>query len=326
MIRRDKDGDCLETTLDAELPEAARDAEQRAGSGSARRILTGRDRAFLREYIQFGYMHHVIAAEALRSAYERSHEIAIAMRQQIGRTDRPTAEATASRLNDGARVQTVVVARLLSEYASAIEDLGALMHAIRHRRRRGVLVGYLDAPVSAAADVLDRLMGRGEKGLDWLLRLPPLSALEERFDRATLAGLRHDYEALGERLAQIADQYRNPGPQGVVTDVVGVPEDHVAIVLGLIAPGDEAPERRGGLLVQAHNKIKHRFMVIEDIATLGVAAGGNLLYTHYPREPRAVWGLVQNITQVALVGGELAALLLTVDGTVGGVNRTTSTG
>src|ERR1035437_6547567 len=104
------------------------DALQRCADGSGRsrsprwQPIRERDRVFINEYLQFGYMHHVIAAEALRSAYERADAVATRMREQVERVDRPTATAIAARLNDGARVQTVVVARLLSEFASAIED------------------------------------------------------------------------------------------------------------------------------------------------------------------------------------------------------------
>ena len=278
--------------------------------------LTDRDRTFLHEYVQFGHLHHVVVAEALRSAYERADVTATAMREQVERTDRATAEAGARRLNDGARVQTVVVARLLSEYAAAIEDLGALIHAIRQRARRGVMVEYLETQVQGAADTLDLLIARRGEGLAPLLTLPRLDTFADRVDPVALEGLRHDYEFLAAHFAQIAGQYRDPGPQGVATDVVGVPEDHAAIVLGLVDQGEDTPDRRGGLLAQAHNKIKHRFMVIEDIAALGVVAGGNVLYTHYPRDPRAVRGLVHNITQVALAGAELAALMLALDGAV----------
>lgn len=277
-------------------------------------FLPDRDRIFLHEYVQFGHLHHVVVAEALRSAYERAHETATAVREQLERTDRATAEAGAKRLNDAARVQTVVVARLLSEYAAAIEDLGALIHAIRKRARRGVMVEYLETQVRGAADTLDLVIARRDEGLGSLLALPGLETIAQRLDPAELEGLRHDYESLAAHLAEIAGQYRNPGPQGVATDIVGVPKDHVAIVLGLIDLGANGPNRHGGLLAQAHNKIKHRFMVIEDIAALGVAAAGNVLYTHYPRDPRAVRALVHNITQVALAAGELAALMLALDG------------
>jgi hypothetical protein len=279
----------------------------------AARRLIDRDRAFIREYLQFGYMHHVIAAEALRSAYERADETATIVREQVERTDRATAAVMASSLNDGARVQTVVVARLLSEYAAAIEDLGALLHGIRHRARGGVMVKYLEATVSGAADMLDLVIDRGGAELPRLLDLPDLRSLGDSVDPSALEALKHDYDALGDHLIQIGGQYRDKGPQGIATEADEVPEDRVAIVLGLKEPDGDEPERRGGLLAQAHNKIKHRFAVIEDIKTLGSAAGGQILYTHYPRDQRSVLRLVHNVTQVALAGAELAALMLTLD-------------
>ena len=138
------------TTGDNRSPISGR---RRLGTGQARRErpIRERDRIFLNEYVQFGFMHHVIAAEALRSAYEHADGVATRMREHVERTDRASAAEIASRMNDGARVQTVVVARLLSELAAAIEDLAALMHAVRHRDRGGILAEYLEADVSAAA-------------------------------------------------------------------------------------------------------------------------------------------------------------------------------
>lgn len=188
----------------------------RKGAGAVTGLI-GRDRAFLREYLQFGYIHHVVAAEALRSAYERADETATIVREQVERTDRATAPATASRLNDGARVQTVAVARLLSEYAAAIEDLGALLHGIRHRARGGVMVEYLEATVSGSADVLDLVIERGGQKLPRLLDLPDLRSLGDTVDPSTLEALKHDYDALGDHLIQIGGQYRDKGPQGIAS-------------------------------------------------------------------------------------------------------------
>ena len=178
------------------------------------------------------------------------------------------------------------------------------------------MVEYLDAEVAGAADMLDQIISRGGAELAGLLKLPDLKAVEGSVDAAALEALRHDYAHLGDSLVQIGSQYRDPGPPGVATQAGEVPDDRVAIVLGLVEPGEEWPERRGGLLAQAHNKIKHRFAVIEDIRALGSAAGGHILYTHYPRDQRSVMGLVHNITQVALVGAEVAALMLALDESV----------
>jgi tRNA A22 N-methylase len=72
--------------------------------------LSERDRAYLRDYIKFGLMNHVVAAEALRSTYEHAQDAATATRQLLERVDEATAANLAARLNDGARVQTIVVA------------------------------------------------------------------------------------------------------------------------------------------------------------------------------------------------------------------------
>jgi hypothetical protein len=275
--------------------------------------LSDRDRGFLRDYLQFGYLHHVVAAEALRSAYERAGDTAAAVRAQVERIDRQTAETMAADLNDGARVQTVVVARLLSEFVAACEDLGALLLAIRKRSRRGVMVEYLEATVSGASDMFDLVIDRGGSELPTLLALPNLEALKGSLDPGALEALEHDYGNLGDHLVTIGRQYRDPGGLGVATDVSEVPEDRVAVVLGVTDPGEAGSERRGGVLAQAHNKIKHRFAVIEDIELLGLAAGGTMKFGHYPRDQRGVLLFVNNITQVALAGAELAALLITLD-------------
>ena len=161
--------------------------------------------------------------------------------------------------------------------------------------------------------VLDLLLIRGESSLPELLKLPPLLSLVGRLDIEADKGLEHDYASLGKAVTEIAVMYRDQGPEGVASQVGTIAPDEVAIVLGLIEPGKPSKERPGGLLARAHNKIKHRFAVIEDIAALGPAAGGHVLYTHYPRHQRAVLGLVHNITQVALVGAELAALMIALD-------------
>lgn len=295
-------------------PEKPSERRERDGPGmTAGLSLRERDRLFLHEHVQFGLMHHVVVAEALRSAYERSDETATAMRVQIERTTAEEAARVASELNDGARVQTIVVARLLSEFAATIEDLGALMHAIRHRRRRGVLVEYLEASVPAVADMLDLLLDRGASDFPGVLHLPDLAGLEGRLHPEAVAALRHDYENLGVHLVQVGAMYRETGPAGVTTTAADVPTDQLAVVLAVEAPGEQVPERRGGLLPRVHNKLKHRFAVLEDISRFE-QAGGELTFAHYPRDPAHAKRLIHNITQVALLGAELASIVLAVEG------------
>jgi hypothetical protein len=86
--------------------------------------------------------------------------------------------------------------------------------------------------------------------------------------------------------------------------------DRLALILGI---GDAGATGLRGLLFQAHNKIKHRFMVIEDIETVGATPGDPVRFGHLPRNPAMVMRLGDNIAQVALSTGELAALLLMLD-------------
>ena len=270
-----------------------------------------RDLAFLHDFVQFGLLHHVTGAEAFRRAYEEADSAAAAVREQVERVDPTTARDLAARLNDGARVQTICVARLLSELAAAIEDLGAMLHAIRHRDRRGVLAEYLGVLNPAVADALDMLTADPAPDLANLLRLPPITELADKLEPERLADATHDYESLSDTLRTAADIYRDRGPAGEPVAVGSAPADTVAVVLAVV-DGVDSEARRGGLLAQAHNKIKHRFAVVEDIEALGASADGLILYAHYPRDVPAVKRLVHNITQVALVTAELAALLVTL--------------
>jgi hypothetical protein len=102
------------------------------------------------------------------------------------------------------------------------------------------------------------------------------------------------------------------GSAGVPVSPEDLEPDRLALILGI---GDAEATGPRGLLFQAHNKIKHRFMVIEDIATVGATPGDPVRLGHLPRDQAIVMRLVDNIAQVALSTGELAALLLTLDQT-----------
>jgi hypothetical protein len=273
--------------------------------------LSERDRAYLRDYVQFGLMNHVVAAEALRSAYEHAQEVATATRQLLERVDEATAANLAARLNDGARVQTIVVARLMSEYAAAIEDLAGMMVAVRDRCA-GVMSRYFTSTTREAGAMLQELEGSDD--LHELLGLPSVDDLRETLDDEALGALEHAYGAFTEHLHSVATAARMEGPAGVPVGLGDLEPDRLALILGI---GDAGAKGTRGLLFQAHNKIKHRFMVIEDIATVGATPGDPVRFGHLPRDQAMVMRLVGNIAQVALSTGELAALLLMFDQAAG---------
>ena len=266
-----------------------------------------RDRAYLRDYVQFGLMNHVVAAEALRSAYEHAQDAATATRQLLERVDEATAADMAAQLNDAARVQTVVVARLMSEYAAAIEDLAGMMVAVRDRSA-GIMSRYFTSTTRETGAMLQELEGSDD--LRELLGLPSVDDLRGALDDAALGALEHAYGVFTEHLRSVATAARQDGPPGVPVGVGDLEPDRLALILGIGDGGAKGPR---GLLFQAHNKIKHRFMVIEDIARVGATPGEPVRFGHLPRDQATVMQLVGNIAQVALSTGELAALLLMLD-------------
>ena len=172
-----------------------------------------RDRAYLRDYVQFGLMNHVVAAEALRSAYEHAQDAATATCQLLERVDEATAADMAAQLNDAARVQTIVVDRLMSEYAAAIEDLAGMMVAVRDRSA-GVMSRYF----TSTGAMLQELEGSDD--LRELLGLPSVDDLREALDDEALGALEHAYRVFTKHLRSVATAARQEGPAGVP---VGLP-------------------------------------------------------------------------------------------------------
>jgi hypothetical protein len=163
--------------------------------------LSERDRAYLRDYLQFCLMNHVVAAEALRSTYQHAEGAAATVRQLLERVGKATAADMAGQLNDAARVQTIVVARLMSEYAAAIEDLAGMMVAV-HDRCAGVMSRYFNSAIRETGAMLKELEGSDDLGE--LLGLPRVDDLRETLDDEALGALEHAYGAFAEHLHSVA--------------------------------------------------------------------------------------------------------------------------
>jgi hypothetical protein len=230
----------------------------------------------------------------------------------VGRTrrlDRPAAEEAAARGRTDALVQTYVVARLLAELASAIEDLGALLDAVRYRDRDGILYRYVNSQARQVADLWDLVLTGVP--LEALLALPAL----ESFAPAPPRAIVNDYEGLGAALPQVAEMFRTrTDAEPVLSDpgASGRPDD-VNIVTSVEEAGSPAT---GATLADAYNKIKHRFTVIDDMPRLGAALaadGRRASYVRYSRDPAKAEILYQDVMTVAAAGGEVAAVVLWLD-------------
>lgn len=271
------------------------------------------DRVFLKEFTGRTCLTHPATALALHRAAADADEVGVVVESLMYVVERNEAEAIAEHARTGALVQTYVVARLLAQLAAAVEDCAALGHAIRFRDRGGLFVRYLTSQGGAAGDFFDEV--RLGRSLPELLAIPELETLAvEGEDREFLT---HDYARLPDTLRHISDFYREAGVPRAWPNA-GTSEDEeepdvVKIVIDLIPTGSPVP---GVTLLEAYNKIKHRFAVMDEIAPLGAAAratGRSVVFATYPRHPDYAERLLLNTVAVAQASGEMAALLIRLD-------------
>ncbi len=271
------------------------------------------DRIFLREFTSKTCLTHPATALALHRSAVDADEVGVIVESLMYVVERSEAEAIAEHARTGALVQTYVVARLLAQLAAAVEDCASLGHAIRFRDRGGLFARYLNSKGAAAGDFFDEV--RQGRSLPELLAIPDLDTLAvEGEDREFLA---HDYTSLPATLRHISDFYREAGvprtwPDVGASDVDKEPDD-VKIVIDLVPIGSPVPPVT---LLEAYNKIKHRFAIFDEIAPLGAAAraaGKSVVFATYPRHPDHAERLFHNTIAVAQASGEMAALLLKLD-------------
>lgn len=268
-----------------------------------------RDRRFLQEFIQFSGMNHIVAAVALFRAGVDADATAARLHELTDRTDAGGALARAAELRTGVRVQSILIGRLIGELTAAIEDVAALGWAVRFRRK-GLFATYLLSSVGDAASFLDLARVDPAPSLEELLRLPPVSEVESSLPPDVSAAMAHDYAVLPRAFAELANAYRGSGVPIAATGTGAAPADQVHVVLDLLtgpvaSPGG-APER--GVLPASYNKLKHRFMLVEDIDLFGSLPGEPILYAHLGRDPTTVGALVDRIHYVARLGLEVATM------------------
>lgn len=275
------------------------------------------DRVFLDEYAKFTCMTHPAAAVALYNAAADADRVAATAYGLTYRLDETEAARIAAERNMAALAQTYVTARLVAQLAAAIEDCGAMGEAIRHRRADGLFRRFLHCSVGQVGSFFDLVL-RGDP-LATLLDLPRLETMAPSPDRDILE---RSYATVGSALTQVARMYRAEGPAMTVTasPLGGPAPDVVTIVVDVLGPGSATAAKPTSTLPGAYNKIKHRFMVPQNIEPLGravSATGDTLVFDTYPRDPANGRVLLRNVATVAAATGEMAALVLALDNMVG---------
>jgi hypothetical protein len=277
-----------------------------------------RDQVFLNDYVQFGFMNHIVGAVAFYNSGREADATATAVRSLAEQIKTQDAEQMVACLRDGSRVQRVAVGRLYAELAATLEDFGAFCFAVRWRTSGGIFKRYLRSQSSDVANFFDYALLHPNADLGELLNLPSLPSLQAQLDPNFHMVVDHDYAMLSTEVQLVAQGYRKVGvmsQDGILQN--GLPSDwldYTNIILEIIDGSDTTP--KGGILVQAYNKLKHRFTVVEDLEALSNVTAGErhaIRYARYSVSPEPVEQLLASIVNVVRGQMELAALLGKLD-------------
>ena len=136
----------------------------------------------------------------------------------------------------------------------------------------------------------------------------------------TLCGHYNDYRASFTSIREVAQMYREAGFNKFKTTGLSNewPRDKLNVVVEFEARADKgSPEFSGRpAFVETNNKIKHRFLVFEDMSELGQAAIEEdywIHYTHFPKKQQSVQIFYHNILNIARISAEVSALILKLD-------------
>jgi hypothetical protein len=280
-----------------------------------------RDRVFLNDYVNFSFMNHLTVACALAHAVSVPEEAATAVCSLADGVDAATATQRVKQNNDTPRIQKIAIARLYGELAATLEDLGAFCDAVRNRTPgEGIFRRYLRSMNAAACAALDYALSNPKANLEALLNLPALAALQGNVPAQLCRDLAADYTHLAKNIHAIAKVYRTVSAgfqyQPVPTNPHPSWQDDVNVVVDLLDSGENPPAARGGTMTQIYNKIKHRFMVIEEFQGLVQVTDtpGQILYGNHGVSSTSVEATIQSIRAAVLTTCELAALLIALDG------------
>jgi hypothetical protein len=273
------------------------------------------DRIFLKDFQNLTFKNHIMAVQALRHGGAKAKEFAVLyLKHEDPTLTTEQAIALEAEINERARFQRVMFAKMFAEYVAAMEDFGALCHAIRHRGAEGVLSHYLSSSPAQVGTLFDHVLTHPQEDLATLFKLPDLPSLQSRMTSSVFGILSNHYAETPKHIAEVANKYRMVGEEHIdgLASLSSGWEERVHIMVA--APGARQPEATGGVAVLVLNKIKHRFMLIESVeeyaklpnAELYRAVGIGTAWHH-------VGPLIESLRTVSMGTAEIAATIRVLD-------------
>ena len=276
--------------------------------------MNNRDRAFLQDMHNFITFNRVATVEAL---YQGLCHLDKVTNRTISQVDSHLSEEAVvdqiTSLNQEARIQSILIAKIFAEQMAGLEDLGAFGWTIRHRQNGGLFERYLESKTTAAADFFDLVLNSDEHTtLDSLLCLPSVSDLQAQLPNKTMIGIKHDYDKYRKVFYEIAKKYRLIAEALELTkSLAPLPDNWEHNINVIIGFSDPAKPRHP--YTDAFNKIKHRFMITENLPAYRDVADRPLQFSFLSQEPKSVEQFRQVASLTAQLMGELVALIFTLD-------------
>jgi hypothetical protein len=283
--------------------------------------LAHHDRVFLDDFLRFAWKQHLAVARILVDARRQTASYV----PRLPHWDAPVPDldlrtSQVESQGEERRFESMIVAKLFAEMVSTLEDFGAFCAAIRDRRDAGILVRFLRGRrevYSFYAEVLEC----PTSPLDIVLKLPSIETLANHLDDESLTMVQSTYTDHLERIAAFASIFSTPKEQVAASlDVPLVPPREswgkfVHVITDVSSSAIRKEPFSGGVTQMIHNKIKHRYMVIDQFDELDAIKDSELTIEGQvlKRDTETETMHLDIIETACFVQARIAALVLALD-------------
>lgn len=276
------------------------------------------DKKFLENMRNFIYQSRAVACSGLYSAGENSLNTAALVLSNIENLSFEEAEKKAMQQNEAARVQSIIIAKMIAEFVGAMEDLSAFCYAVKNRSGDGIFLKYLSSKNEVSdytKDLVDNI--DKEEELSNILNIPHLEDLKKKISHSLYKDIEDSYKNLYCVITAIAEMYQKTNNEENGLDKADIDEDVIYIITDAVRK-EKQKKKDKKIFCSVYNKIKHRFLVFDEnykefLKSIEQDGKITIDYAIYPRNPNAVGNMYNNIMAVSKCQCEIVSLLLLLD-------------
>ncbi len=166
------------------------------------------DREFLEDWIRFGYMNRIVAATSFYNAWLHAEDTVLAVRTHAGEFPPENPPLASDSFNDVSRIQKILIAKLMVEFAAAAEEFGSLCEAIQRRKRHSVFSRFVDCN-GLDCSFFDYVLSNPQQDLSQLLSIPTANELAQRLGQEHIGFIEQSYSSKLANIRFIADMWQS---------------------------------------------------------------------------------------------------------------------